>query len=145
VLEEHRRTNGQDYHIHCTDICTEVLSQGVSGVFPEAMADPVEMELRRRYLLMARDPGRAEVRIVPQIRAKLKFARLNLMDASYPVDRDMDIIFCRNILIYFDKPTQSKVLERLCGHLRPGGLLFLGHSESIAGLDLPVVHARSES
>jgi chemotaxis protein methyltransferase CheR len=60
------------------------------------------------------------------------------MDAEYPVDRDMDVIFCRNVLIYFDKPTQSAVLRRLCQHLRPGGYLFLGHSESLAGLELPV-------
>ena len=50
----------------------------------------------------------------------------------------MDMIFCRNILIYFDKPTQAKVLSRLCDHLRPGGHLFLGHSESLVGVDLPV-------
>ena len=60
------------------------------------------------------------------------------MDARYPVDRDMDVIFCRNILIYFDKPTQQAVLQRLCRHLRPGGFLFLGHSESLAGFDLPL-------
>jgi chemotaxis protein methyltransferase CheR len=60
------------------------------------------------------------------------------MEAPYPVDRDMDIIFCRNILIYFDKPTQQAVLQRLTEHLRPGGYLFLGHSETLAGFHLPV-------
>ena len=75
---------------------------------------------------------------MPQLRSKLSFARLNLMDEAYPVERDMDLVFCRNILIYFDKPTQGRVLERLCDHIRPGGYLFLGHSESIVGLNLPV-------
>ena len=75
---------------------------------------------------------------MPELRSKLSFARLNLMDDAYPVERDMDILFCRNILIYFDKPTQAKVLSQLCQHLRPGGYLFLGHSESIVGIDLPV-------
>lgn len=140
VLEEHRRrTRGGDYSILCTDLSTQVLGLAVAGVFSEAMVAPVEMELRRRYLMRARDARRDQVRIIPQLRSKLAFARLNLMDEAYPVERDMDMIFCRNILIYFDKPTQSAVLQRLCQHLRPGGYLFLGHSESIVGIDLPVV------
>lgn len=138
VLEESRRTTRQDYSILCTDLCTEVLGQAIAGVFHDQMIQPVEMELRRRYVMRARDPRRSEVRIVPELRSHLTFARLNLMDDQYPVDRDMDLIFCRNILIYFDKPTQAAVLSRLCSHLRPGGYLFLGHSESIVGLDLPV-------
>jgi chemotaxis protein methyltransferase CheR len=139
VLEENRRAHrGADYSILCTDLCTQVLAQAVTGVFSEAMIEPVEMELRRRYVMRAKDHTRGLVRIVPELRARLAFARLNLMDEAYPVDRDMDLIFCRNILIYFDKPTQSKVLQRLCDHLRPGGYLFLGHSESIVGIDLPV-------
>jgi chemotaxis protein methyltransferase CheR len=139
VLEEHRRTHrGPDYSILCTDLCTQVLNQAVAGVFSEQMIDPVEMELRRRYVMRAKDTSRGLVRIVPELRSRLTFARLNLMDDAYPVDGDMDLIFCRNILIYFDKPTQSKVLRQLCEHLRPGGYLFLGHSESIVGIDLPV-------
>lgn len=140
VLEENRRASrGQDYTILCTDLCTQVLELAVAGVFAETMIEPVEMELRRRYLMRSRDAGRQTVRIVPSLRSRLSFARLNLMDEAYPVDRDMDLIFCRNMLIYFDKPTQTKVLQRLCEHLRPGGYLFLGHSESIVGIDLPVV------
>jgi chemotaxis protein methyltransferase CheR len=140
VLEDYRRTHrNQDYSILCTDLCTQVLNQAVAGVFSEQMIEPVEMDLRRRYVMRAKDASRGLVRIVPELRSKLAFARLNLMDEAYPVDGDMDLIFCRNILIYFDKPTQSKVLRQLCDHLRPGGYLFLGHSESIVGIDLPVV------
>jgi chemotaxis protein methyltransferase CheR len=62
------------------------------------------------------------------------------MDDAYPVGHEMDFIFCRNILIYFDKENQAKVLSRLCRHLRPGGYLVLGHSESLLGADLPVKH-----
>lgn len=139
VLEEHRRAHReQDYSILCTDLCTQVLAQAVAGVFSHAMIEPVDMELRRRYVLRSKDARRGEVRIAPELRSRLSFARLNLMDERYPVDGDMDLIFCRNILIYFDKPTQAKVLSRLCDHLRPGGHLFLGHSESIVGIDLPV-------
>jgi chemotaxis protein methyltransferase CheR len=102
------------------------------------MIEPVPMAMRKRYLLRSRQAARAEVRIVPDLRRLVSFGRLNLMDTSYPVDRDMDVVFCRNMLIYFDKPTQQAVLTRLCGHMRPGGFLFLGHSESIAGFDLPI-------
>jgi chemotaxis protein methyltransferase CheR len=140
LLEDHQSANrGQTYSILCTDLCTEVLAQAVAGVFAESMIEPVDMELRRRYLMRAKDASRGQVRIVPQLRAKLSFARLNLMDEAYPVENDMDLLFCRNILIYFDRPTQAKVLQRLCDHLRSGGYLFLGHSESIAGFDLPLM------
>lgn len=127
-----------DYWILSTDICTEVLGQALAGRFPEAMIAPVSPERRQRYLLRTRDGARDEVRIRPSLRAKLSFGRLNLMEETYPVDRDFDIIFCRNMLIYFDKPTQLRVLSRLCDHLAPGGYLFLGHSESLSGADLPV-------
>ena len=140
VIEEHLTRTGArfDYSILCTDLCTEVLREAHAGVYAETMIEPVPMELRRRYLMRPRDRGRPIVRITPELRAHLAFARLNLMDEAYPVDGDIDMVFCRNILIYFDKQTQARVLGRLCGHLRPGGYLFLGHSESIVGMDLPV-------
>ncbi len=78
-----------------------------------------------------RDPKRRDIRIAPALRSAIGFARLNLMDDRYPVGEAMHLIFCRNVLIYFDKPTQSKVVERLCSHLRPGGYLIVGHSESM--------------
>jgi chemotaxis protein methyltransferase CheR len=140
VIEEHLREEGArtNYSVLCTDLCTEVLNEALMGVYPAGMIQPVPHELRRRYLMRPRDRDRGVVRIAPELRARLQFARLNLMDEAYPVEDDMDMVFCRNILIYFDKPTQAKVLQRLCGHLRPGGYLFLGHSESVVGIDLPV-------
>ena len=122
-----------------TDICGEVLAEAARAIYPLEMVAPVPPEMRRRYLLSARDPRRREVRIVPELRARTRFARLNLMDGSYPVDRDVDVIFCRNVLIYFDRPTQRAVLDRLSRHLRPGGFLVLGHSESMAGNELALV------
>ncbi len=139
VLEEFCAANrGWDYSILGTDLCTQVIGQAVAGRYPEAMIAPVSPRLRQRYVMRGREQAAGEVRIAPRLRAKLAFGRLNLMDEAYPVERDMDLIFCRNILIYFDKPTQAGVLSRLCEHLRPGGYLFLGHSESLVGIDLPV-------
>lgn len=124
--------------ILASDICTEVLESAMLGIYPEAMIAPVPMDMRKRYLLRARAGARDRVRIVPQLRAAIRFSRINLIEAPYPADSDMHVIFLRNILIYFDRPTQHKVLSQLCNHLRPGGFLFLGHSETLAGHGLPL-------
>jgi chemotaxis protein methyltransferase CheR len=129
---------GLRYAITATDICTEVLATAVAGIYPEAIIKPVPPELRRRYLLRSKVRARQQVRIVPELRATTQFARVNLMETPYQVDKEMDIIFLRNILIYFDKETQQAVLQRLCEHLRVGGFLFLGHSETLSGFQLPL-------
>ena len=129
---------GPDYGILATDLDSEVLRIARRGVYPAAMLDPVPAGLRARYAMRANDPKRGEMRIAANLRAAIGFAQMNLMDERYPVGDPMDIVFCRNVLIYFDKPTQEKVVRRLTECLRPGGLLFLGHSESIAGFDLPL-------
>ncbi|MCW2275799.1 chemotaxis protein CheR [Rhodoblastus acidophilus] len=123
--------------ILATDLSTDVLRAARHGVYPADMLAPVPQALRRRYTkTSARD--RSQVRVVPELRAHIGFARLNLMDELYPVGDPMHIIFCRNVLIYFDKATQRQVLDRLCRRLEPGGYLFLGHSESVTGFDLPI-------
>jgi len=117
-----------------TDISTTVLEQGVRAVYPTELVAPVPPAKQQRYLMYARKPGaRPEVRIVPELRRLVRFARLNLMDQTYPFDRDVDVIMLRNVLIYFDKADQEKVILRLVSHLRPGGYLILGHSESMIG------------
>jgi chemotaxis protein methyltransferase CheR len=144
VLESFRRQNrGPEYSIIATDISTEVLKIGMAGQYPRAMVEPVPPDMRASFLLRSRDPGLDLVRIVPQLRARIGWGHLNLMDTRYPVSRALDCIFCRNILIYFDRQTQNNVLTRLCDHLRPGGYLILGHSETGAGEGLPVVQVMS--
>jgi chemotaxis protein methyltransferase CheR len=138
LADASQRLGGFRFNVVATDISTRVLETAALAIYPEAMIAPVPIDMRQRYLLRSRQASRGLVRVGPELRRLVSFARLNLMDASYPMDRDMDAIFCRNILIYFDKPTQNAVLTRLCNHLRPGGYLVLGHSESLAGFDLPV-------
>jgi chemotaxis protein methyltransferase CheR len=116
-----------------TDISTDVLREARTAIYPSAFIEPVPAAMRQRYVLVAKQAGRGVARIAPELRAMTRFERLNLMDPHYPVDQDVDVIFCRNVLIYFDKPTQQAVVERLISHLRPGGYLLLGHSESMAG------------
>ncbi len=129
---------GLDYSVLATDICTEVLENGKAGLYPDHMLEPIPEEFRRRYVLLPRDPARREFRIARALRSKVTFQRLNLMDDRYAADRDFDLIFLRNVLIYFDRPTQEAVLIKLCEHLRPGGHLFLGHSESLVGGKFPL-------
>lgn len=124
--------------IYATDLCTEVLNTAQLGIYPAEMLAPVADDLRSRYVMRAKDRSSDLMRIVPELRTSVRFGRLNLMDSHYPLDRDMDIVFCRNILIYFEKKTQNEVLSRICDHLRPGGYLILGHSESMSGFNLPV-------
>lgn len=133
-----RDTSGVDFRVLATDICTDVLARGLAGIFPEAMLEPIPEEYRRNYIRIPTDASRHEFRIAAKLRSRVSFLQLNLMDERYPFDRDFDIIFLRNVLIYFDRPTQDDVLARLCDHLRPGGYLFLGHSESLAGAKLPL-------
>lgn len=131
-------SGGPDYQILATDLSTDVLRVARRGIYSNAMIEPVDDERRKRYVMEPRDAGRGEVRIHPKLRSKVGFARLNLMDASYNVGEAMHVIFCRNVLIYFDKKTQEKVLSRLCDKLAPGGYLYVGHSETITGFALPV-------
>ena len=127
-----------DFSVLATDISTRVLGKAALGIYPEEMMAPVPPDYRRAYLMRARDRDRREMRVVPELRAKIRFSRMNLLEDAYPLDRLADVVFCRNVLIYFDKPTQQRVLTRLCDALRPGGYLFLGHSETVAGQALPV-------
>lgn len=139
VLDDMRRENPAfSFNILATDICTTVLEQARAGVFPADMALGAPDEFRRRYFLRAKDPAAATVRLTPEIRQSVHFGRLNLMEEQYPIDGDMDFIFCRNVLIYFDRERQKAVLERLCRHLRVGGHLFTSHTETVTGMDLPL-------
>jgi chemotaxis protein methyltransferase CheR len=132
VLDDMARTGSSfQFRILGTDISTNVLRLAKAGIYTKEMVAPVPAEMAKCCFLSSKDPARAEVRVIPELRRLVSFVRMNLMDPVYPVDRDVDIIFCRNVLIYFDKPTQNKVVERLCSHLRPGGYLMVGHSESM--------------
>jgi chemotaxis protein methyltransferase CheR len=135
VLADLLRPDGPPFAILGTDISRDVLAQARRAVYPLSLAEPIPEAVRRRYLMFARDASRAEFRIVPELRRRVRFEALNLMDERFAVDSDFDAIFCRNVLIYFSKPTQAAVLRRLAAHLRPGGYLLLGHSESLAGND----------
>ncbi len=126
------------YNVLATDLSTDVLQTARRGIYAEDLVAPVPRDLQKKYVMVAKQQGRREVRISPKLRTRVGFARMNLMDEKYPIGDMMHLIFCRNVLIYFDKQTQSGVLTRLCDCLAKGGYMFIGHSESITGFDLPL-------
>ena len=137
VLEKYRESfPNKDYTILATDISTDVLAVAQKGIYPLERVDPVPMEFKKKYLLKSKDSKKAQVRVKPELRRKLEFGRFNLMEKNFDLGRSFEVIFCRNVLIYFDKNNQQSLLKRFYAHLVPGGYLFLGHSESMAGFNL---------
>lgn len=133
------RIPGFRFSILATDISTIVLEKAQRGIYDHDRVEPVPLIMRRKYLMRSKDKSKALVRIVPELRTQVKFRRLNLMDEDFGIRTPMAIIFCRNVIIYFDKMTQEILLNRLCRHLIPGGYLFMGHSETLHGLNVPLV------
>src|SRR5580658_5763130 len=89
--------------------------------------------------MRSRDPGSDLLRVAPELRALIEFRRLNFMDADFGLPEAPEIIFCRNVIIYFDRQTQVRLLQKLTRRLAAGGYFFAGHSESFQGMDLPLV------
>jgi len=132
------KATGFTFQILGTDISTRVLQTARDGIYDEDRAGPIPPEFRRRYLMRSKDRTKELVRIVPELRAHVKFRRLNFMADDFGMREKMDIVFCRNVLIYFDRPTQEAVINRICRHLHSGGYLFTGHSETINGMRVPL-------
>ena len=113
-----------------TDIDTAVLAKAAAGVFTTEQVERLSPERLRRFFNKGTGANAGKVRIRPEVAALVKFSRLNLMDSAGSVKEPVDAIFCRNVMIYFDKPTQKKVLDRFVPLFKPNGLLFAGHSEN---------------
>ena len=127
-----------NYSIAATDLSTHVLNKAITAVYSEERVAGIPLQLKRKYFLKSKDPSKKTVRIVPYLRNRVSFGRLNFMDDSLDIASDFDIVFCRNVIIYFDKITQEKVINKLCDKVKPGGYFFLGHSESITGMQVPL-------
>ena len=117
-------------HIIATDIDTNVLSTAENGVYPIDRLNKMEPERARRFFLRGKGEQAGLVRVRPELRKMITFKQLNLLSDSWPVSGSFDVIFCRNVMIYFDKPTQAKILSRFVPLMKPDGLLFAGHSEN---------------
>jgi len=128
---------GFTFTIVATDISTQVLGWAKQAVYEEDKVEPVPLSLRKKYLLRNKDRELQLVRIAPELRALVKFRRVNLLDHEFGFRESLDIIFCRNVLIYFERNIQEAILQKMYRLLGPGGYLFLGHSETVTGLNIP--------
>lgn len=132
-------SHGWDLRILASDIDTDVLAHARNGTYGLDQAAPIPPPLRTRYLLRGTGAHAGLVRMRPILRELIVFRRISLLDEPWPIRTRFDAIFCRNALIYFDRPTQARILERLVGFLKDDGLLVLGHSETVHGLGLDLV------
>jgi len=127
-----------DYSILGTDISTQILEKAVGAIYKEEKVALIPLESKKKYFLRSKDRAYPTVKVVPELRKKVRFVRLNFMDSTYDIAETFDVVFCRNVLIYFDRDTQEKVIQKLCMRLRTGGIFFLGHSESIMNMNVPL-------
>jgi len=116
--------------IVASDLDTNVLATAEKGVYPLERVEKLSPERLRKFFLRGTGSQEGFVSVRPELRRMVTFQRINLLDASYAVKGPLDVIFCRNVMIYFDKPTQYKILSRFAPMMQPDGLMFAGHSES---------------
>lgn len=128
----------RSYSITGTDVSTRALAKAKDAVYREADVEPVPLALRKKYLLRGKDRDKQQVRIGPEIRSRAQFAHWNFMTPECPLREAFHAVFFRNVMIYFDRATQERVVSRLCRLLVPGGYLLIGQAETLHGLDTPV-------
>lgn len=138
TLLEQQAGGAFEFSILATDVSTRVLEIAMQAIYAEERIAPIPEALRKKYLLRSRDRTLQQVQIAPEVRTRVRFGHLNFLSADYGLRETMDVIFFRNVMIYFDRPTQQQVVGRMCRHLRPGGWLFTAHAETLQGLGLPL-------
>ena len=116
--------------ITATDIDTDVLETAAQGIYPVERVRSLSAEQLRKYFLKGKGGQSGLARVRPELRKLIDFRQLNLLGQDWPLKPPFDIIFCRNVMIYFDKPTQRQILSRFVGLMKPDALLFAGHSEN---------------
>lgn len=131
-----------DFNIIATDISESVLQHAVVGIYNENKIQTIPDYYKKKYLLRGKSNYENKVRISSQLRSKVEFKKYNLLTTDYSSLGKFDIIFCRNVMIYFERDVQQRLLKQFCKILNPGGYMFIGHSESITGFSLPLKHIR---
>lgn len=126
-----------DCKILASDLSTRVLAKAAAGVYDADRVHDVPPETVKRHFLRGRGASEGVLKVKPHLSAMIQFRRLNLMDEQFPIKSPLDLIFCRNVMIYFDRPTQERLVNKFYRYLRPGGHLFIGHSESLQWVTHP--------
>jgi chemotaxis protein methyltransferase CheR len=130
-------TERLDWKILATDIAGETLAQAACGHYPADRVAPVPEPLVQRFLVRLADPAGIEAdrfAVADALRSRVVFGKLNLVQPPFPMKGPLDVIFCRNVFIYFDQPTRQRVVEAMEALLRPGGLFIVGHTETLNGI-----------
>lgn len=140
TIEEYMRSKGfrLPYFIKSTDISTRMLKMAREAIYPMALVEDVSMDIKQKYFLKSIGPNDPKAKLKREIREKVSFSYLNLMDEFYTLKDQFYIIFLRNTLIYFEPAVQKKVLHKVLDRLVDGGYLFIGHSESLINMNLPI-------
>ncbi|MGE9549888.1 protein-glutamate O-methyltransferase CheR [Erwinia amylovora] len=120
------------FQVHATDIDTQVLEKALAGVYRQEELRTLSSQQMQRFFFRGTGPHSGMVRVRPELANSITFAQLNLLANDWALPGPFDAIFCRNVMIYFDKETQEKILRRFVPLLKPGGILFAGHSENFS-------------
>ncbi len=134
VLAEYFGT-AASFNILATDLSTQALHTARQAVYPNDLGSPIPLSLRQKYTMSGRGSQAGRFRIVPELRERVTFKQVNLIDGDWDIPGEMNIIFCRNVMIYFDKKTRSGLVSSFQRKLKDSGVLFIGHSESLGDLD----------
>jgi chemotaxis protein methyltransferase CheR len=122
---------GANFEVLASDLDTQVIAHAREAVYPLQSVDKLPEERQKRFFLRGAGRNEGMARVRPEIARHVEFLRVNLMDGDWPIKPAFDAIFCRNVMIYFDKPTQRTLVERYAKLLKPHGLFFAGHAESL--------------
>ena len=131
-----------DIKILASDISTRVLAKAASGIYEEERVSQLPKDIVQRHFLKGKGVQEGKVQVRPELAKLVAFRRINLMDSTFPIRSPLDVIFCRNVMIYFDRSTQATLMEKFFRYLRPGGYLFIGHSESLQWIDHQFTYLR---
>lgn len=151
LLKNFPENKGWDIEVLGTDISTRVLEKARAATYPIEKSKDIPTEYLHAYMLKGRGDHKAMMKVSPELHRVVRFARVNLHADSYPILGAFDLIFCRNVLIYFDQESKIKVIGGILRHLSPAGLLFVGHSEHLGGIApslktvAPTIHALASS
>lgn len=137
LCEGVRNPSEWDCKILASDLSTRVLAKAASGIYEEERLSGVPSDIIQRHFLRGRGASEGVLKVKPHLAEMIRFRRINLMDGRFPIKSPLDLIFCRNVMIYFDPPTQETLINKFYHYLKPGGYLFIGHSESLQRLTHP--------
>ncbi len=126
----------RDYELFGSDISAHVLKKAEKAIYPYREVINIPEIYRKKYLLRSKNTENPQIRIVPGLRTKAHFMLINLMNNTFPLPKDFQLVFCRNTLIYFDRETQYRVVKHIINHLMVGGYFFIGFSESLLDMDI---------